>query len=83
MKVISTTQARKQLSELINLVRFKRTIIGIGRHNKTEALLVRYPEHQNADVDDVANIAMYGGAFDFLEDEPDLYSLDDLEEIYV
>ena len=39
------------------------------------------PSHDLPSVDELAAIAQRGGAFDWLADEPDLYSLDDGEPV--
>lgn len=83
IQVISTTHARKHLSALVNRVRRSRHPIAIGRREKAEALLIRFPEHASPEVDEWTNINQYGGAFDFLEDEPDIYAPDDLIKPYV
>jgi hypothetical protein len=46
----------------------------ISQTNTSEQM--DYPSLQ-----DVANLAQIGGAFDFLEHEPDLYTLDDGEPV--
>lgn len=83
MRVISTTNARQKLAEIVNIVRFKNEIIGLGRHNKIEAVILKYPEFLNSKVNEITNINANSSSFDFLADEPDLYSMDDLEEVYV
>ena len=83
MNIVTTTNARKHLAKLINAVRYTNKPVAIGRHNKAEALLIKFPEHANPAVDDITNMNQYGGAFDFLEDEPDIYSVDDLKKLYV
>ena len=83
MQIISTTKARQKLADLITIVRFSNKPVVIGRHKKAEALLIKFPEHVNLKLDEVTNMNQYGGAFDFLEDEPDIYSVDDLKKPYV
>lgn len=83
MQIISTTKARQKLADLITMVRFSNKPIAIGRHNKAEALLIKFPEHINLELDELTNMNQYSGAFDFLDDEPDIYSVDDLKKSYV
>lgn len=83
MKVISTSEARKHLSTLVNAVRYSNKPIAIGRRQKAEVLLIKFPEHANRQLDAVTNMNQFGGAFDFLEEEPDLYTREDLIETYV
>lgn len=77
----SSSEARKNFSELVNKVRFEKVIISIGRHNKDEVLLIPKPE---ADTDvPISEINATSSSFDFLNDEPDIYSLKDLKKRYV
>jgi hypothetical protein len=46
-------------------------------------LIIRYPEHLNADLSDVTNVNANSRSFSFLAKEPDLYSVDDLTKKYV
>ena len=81
MKIYSTTEARKKLGDLVNQVKYKKIAIGIGRYDKCEVLIVPAPELDEEIP--VTKINAEGGAFDFLEDEPDIYTLDDLKKRYV
>ena len=83
MQIIPTTKARQRLAELINTVRYSNKPIAIGRHNKAEVLLIKFPDKANSDLSNITNMAQYGGGFDFLNDEPDLYSREDLKKSYV
>ena len=80
MKVVTTTKARAQLSSLINEVRYGNTQIGIGRRNKIEAVIIKYPDSINDRADELTALNEYGGSFDFLNDEPDIYSEDDIKK---
>lgn len=83
MHVISTTQARKQFSALIDHVRISRRPVAIGRRDRAEVLLIKFSEQMNSELDDITNINQTSGSFDFLEQEPDLYTKDDLIQSYV
>jgi hypothetical protein len=83
MKVLTATQARQTLPELINSVRYSRRPVAIGRRNRAEVLLIQFPEHFNNDLSDITNINQYGGGFEWLQDEPDIYSHADLKRSYV
>ncbi len=83
MRIITTTEARKQLSKLVSAVRYSNKPIAIGRHEKAEALLIKFPDSYNADLDDMTNLNAYAGGFDFLEDEPEVYTRKDLKKSYV
>lgn len=83
MKVLTTTEARKVLPELINQVRYRRQMVAIGRRQQAEVLLVKFPEHYNVNLSDTTNMNQYGRSFDWLEAEPDIYSRSDLKKSYV
>jgi hypothetical protein len=82
MQIITTTVARKNLSLLIGAVQRTHRSIAIGRRNKAEALLIRFPESSNDSLGEMTNMNAYGGGFEFLEDEPDLYTRNDLKKAY-
>lgn len=82
-KVISTTEARKDIAKMVNAVREHGAVFAIGRRNDPEALLIKFPKHYNKDVSEITNINAYSGSFNFLADEPDLYTLADLKKRYV
>jgi hypothetical protein len=83
MKIIATTEARKRFSELVSQVHYSNKPVAIGRHNKGEVLLIKFPQEANPLVDEITNLIQYAGSFDFLQDEPDLYSARDLKKKYV
>lgn len=78
----STTEARKHLSEIINKVKYEKIIVAIGRHNKNDVLIIPRPEIHEIELP-ITKINETSGSFDFLEDEPDLYTIDDLTKRYV
>ena len=67
----------------MDAVRSSNKPVAIGRRDRAEALLIKFPESANALLNDVTNMNAYGGGFDFLEDEPDLYNRNDLTVSYV
>ena len=83
MKTITTTNARKQLAQIINAVRETGEVFAIGRRNKPEVILLKFPQAYNADFNEITNLNAVSSSFDFLEDEPDLYTLEDAKEVYV
>ena len=80
--IIPATEARRRFSELVNQVRYANTPVLIGRHDTAEVLMIKFPSQHNPILDDVTNMNQYGGAFDFLEQEPDIYSYSDLKKRY-
>ncbi len=82
MVIIPATEARKRFSELVNQVRYSNHPVVIGRHDTAEVLMIKFPAQSNLNLDETTQMNQYGGAFDFLEDEPDLYSYDDIKKRY-
>lgn len=83
IKTISTTEARKQISKIIDAVRERGEVFAIGRHNRPEAIIIKFPSEYNPEFSEITNINAHSSSFDFLKDEPDLYTLDDAKERYV
>ena len=80
MITYSTTEARAILGDIVNQVKYQKKIIAIGRNKKAEAYIIPIPEEQDLPISDInAN----SSSFNFLKDEPDLYSLNDLKKQYV
>lgn len=83
MKVITTTHARKHIKTIIDRVKYRGEVFGIGRRDSIDVVVLKFPEMYNAAVDDITNVNAYSKSFDFLKDEPDIYSLSDLKKRYV
>lgn len=77
----STAEARKHFSEIINRVKYEKIIIAIGRWKKDEVLVIPKPDLEEEIPTSAMNAA--SPSFNFLESEPDLYSLKDLKRRYV
>lgn len=82
MKIITTTNARKIIGNLINRVKYSGEVIGIGRRNSIDALLIKFPEAYNKDLNEITNINANSQSFDFLTAEPEIYSVADLKKKY-
>jgi len=82
MKTISTTEARKNMKTLVDAVRETGAVYAIGRREKPEVLLVKFPRDWNKELNTITNINAYSESFTFLEEEPNLYSLNDLKKKY-
>jgi hypothetical protein len=81
MRVIPVTEGRKRLGELVDLVRYQKTIIAIGKNGRADVLLVAIP---GIGFDfSLTEVNAASGSFAFLEQEPNLYSRDDLKQRYV
>lgn len=83
MKVITTTNARKSIKEIINRARYRGEVFAIGRRNAIDAVLIGFPQAYNDTLSDITNVNAYSKSFDFLAAEPDLYSVADLKKKYV
>ncbi len=83
MKTITTTNARKQIAKLIDQVKETGDVFAIGRRNRPEVLLIKFPVHYNSELDDIINVNTYSESFSFLAEEQELYSTSDLKKRYV
>ena len=79
MKTISVSKARTMLPNIINEAQKQNEVFVIERHNKEEAIVMKFPSEYSTAVSDITNINTYSSSFDFLADEPDLYSITDVK----
>lgn len=82
MRTITTTEARKNIKKLIDLVCDTGDVIGIGRHKNIEVVIMKYPRDFNQELNDISNINTNSESFSFLRQEPDIYSKSDLKRKY-
>lgn len=66
----------------MDIVTTKRASIVLGRRNKPEAVLIPFPHVWNSKLSDITNVNAYSQSFDFLKDEPDIYSIKDIKQKY-
>ena len=78
MKLITTTKVRQQIKTIVDRVRYQGEVFAIGRRNSIDALLIQFPKTYNKEMDDITNINAYSKSFDFLDDELELYSVEDI-----
>ncbi|QQR64466.1 hypothetical protein IPH92_02745 [Candidatus Kaiserbacteria bacterium] len=78
MNVISTSKARNTLPQIIEALKERDGVFVIGRRNVPEAILIKFPSHYRKEVSDITNVNANSASFDFLDDEPDLYSIADI-----
>lgn len=83
MKQLSTTEMRNHISEVIDEVRYHNQIFGVGRRDKIEVIIMKYPENLNKNLNDLTNFNANSSSFDFLDEEPDIYTREDLKKSYV
>jgi antitoxin (DNA-binding transcriptional repressor) of toxin-antitoxin stability system len=83
MQTITTTNARKNISRLIDQVKYSGEAIALGRRDFIDALIIPFPHTYNKQLDEITNLNAYSKSFDFLADEPNIYSVSDLKKKYV
>ena len=83
MKILTTTQARKHIKNIVDRVKYRGEVFAIGRRNSIDALVINFPDMYNIDVDEITNINALSKSFDFLREEPELYSRADVIKKYV
>ncbi len=77
MQTYTKTETRNNFSEIIKQVKYGKKIVAVKR----DVLIVPFPE-MNESIP-ISQINEQSESFDFLENEPDLYSLNDLKKRYV
>jgi len=82
MKTISTTDARKIFGKLVEEVKTTGKSFIFGKRNVPEAVLIPYPKEFNPTLSEITNINTYSTSFDFLKNEPELYSPKDIKKFY-
>lgn len=82
MQVFTTTNARKNIGRIIDRVKLHGEVFGIGRRESIDALIIQFPQAYNKDVNEITNINAFSRSFDFLNDEPEIYTLADLKKRY-
>ena len=82
MKIVTTTNARKSISAIVDQVRKNGEVFGIGRRDSVDAILIAFPHEYRKELNDITNVNAYSKSFDFLKDEPDLYSRADVKKKY-
>lgn len=78
MTIISTSKAREMLPQFIDSLKENDGAFVIGRRNVPEAVLIRFPSTYRGDVSDATNVNAYSSSFDFLLDEKEIYSVEDI-----
>jgi hypothetical protein len=80
MKILTTTNLRREISSVVNRVRDTGEVFGIGRRDAVEVLVIPFPAAYRKNANDITNINAYSRSFDFLADEPELYSRNDVKK---
>ncbi|HEV7424534.1 MAG TPA: hypothetical protein VGO21_05120 [Candidatus Paceibacterota bacterium] len=82
IKTLSTTKLREHISDFIDIVSTSGKSIVLGRRNIPEAVLIPFPSLWNGKLTEITNINTYSRSFDFLKDEPEIYSTKDIKHRY-
>ena len=82
MEIYTTTNARKNIKDIVTRARYGGEVFGIGRRDAIEAVIVGFPMAYNSAVNDITNVNVYSRSFDFLADEPETYTINDLKKRY-
>ena len=82
MRIVSTTDARKNIKSIVDRVKYRGEVFGIGRRNSIDAVVVQFPHVYNKNVNDITNVNAYSKSFDFLSQEQDIYSPADVKVRY-
>ena len=83
MKQLSTSDMRKHISDVVDDVRYRDQVFVVGRRNRPEIIIMKFPENLNKSLNEITNLNSNSPSFGFLKDEPDIYSVDDLKRRYV
>ena len=81
IKTLSTTELRENISDFMDIVSAGKSIV-LGRRNVPEAVLIPFPDLWNGKLTEITNINAYSKSFDFLVDEPEIYSIKDVKNKY-
>jgi len=83
MRVLTTTNIRKNIKDIVDRAKYRGETFGIGRRDSIDAIVIGFPTAYNVAVNDITNINTYSKSFDFLAQEPDVYSVADVKKRYV
>ena len=82
MKTISITNTRNNIKTLIDRVKYNGESFAIGRRNSIDAIVIAFPSNYNKNLNDITNINTNSGSFNFLKNEPNIYSVNDIKKLY-
>lgn len=80
IQTMSTTKARANISDIVNNVRLSGKPVVIGKRNNPEVVIIPFPQDFSPHFSEITNINAYSRSFDFLKQEPDIYSTKDLKK---
>lgn len=76
-----TTEPKANLQLVESIVQLIRSLPMVDRQILEQRLSEELMEYPEVTTQEIMQIAHHGGAFDFLHDEPDLYTLEDGEPV--
>ncbi|HMP67680.1 MAG TPA: hypothetical protein PKA60_02950 [Candidatus Paceibacterota bacterium] len=76
---MSSTKTRENISVIIDHVKTTGEPFVISRQGRPEVMIIKMPVNFNKKIDEITNFSAYSQSFDFLADEPDLYSINDIK----
>ena len=76
---MSSTKTRENISVIIDHVKTTGEPFVISRQGRPEVMIIKMPINFNKKIDEITNFSAYSQSFDFLADEPDLYSINDIK----
>ncbi len=79
IKTLSTTKLRERISDIMDIMSKKGNPIVLGRRNVPEAVIIPFPSIWNGKLSEITSINAYSKSFDFLADEPEIYSIKDIK----
>lgn len=80
MKTISSTNTRRFISNIIGEVMETGRSVVVSRYNEPEVAIIKFPREYKKSFSDISNLNAYSKSFDFLKDEPEIYSLKDIRK---
>ena len=78
INIISTSKARNMLPAFIKSFEDSDNVFVIGRREKPEAIILKFSSTFSKYFNDITNINSYSSSFNFLKDEPEIYSSHDI-----
>lgn len=80
MKTINISEARKNLRDVIEEAQKYNEVFVVERHDKEEAIIMKFPADYSVSMGDITNMNAYSSSFDFLAEEPNFYTCDDIKK---
>ena len=82
MQTITISEAKRDMQKIINRVKNRGEVFGIGTKRIINAVIVQFSPSYNESLNEITSINANSKSFDFLKSEPDIYSFSDLKKKY-